>query len=106
MKIEEIKLIELKIDEIPFKWSEKIIKFNVIKFWLIKGGQRVQPELILLFKNIFKIINIKEGNKSQNLKLFNRGNIKSVEKSINGNNQFLNLPIIIGIVIKKIMINA
>jgi len=32
IKIDEIKLIDLKIEEIPFKCNEKIIKFNVIKF--------------------------------------------------------------------------
>jgi len=32
IKIEEIKLIDLKTDEIPFKCKEKIIKFIVIKF--------------------------------------------------------------------------
>ena len=101
IKIDEIKLIELKIDEIPFKCKEKIIKFKVIKFWLIKGGYNVHPVLILLFSNIFINININEGIKSQNLKLFKRGKIKSDDININGNNQFLNLPIIIGIVIKN-----
>lgn len=106
IKIEVIKLIDLKIDEIPFKCKEKIIKFNVIKFWLIKGGYKVQPVLILLLIKEFKIINIKEGIKSQNLKLFNRGNSKSEEDNIKGISQFPNLPIIIGIVIKKIIMKA
>lgn len=34
----EIKFIELKIDESPFKWREKIMKLIEILFWLIKGG--------------------------------------------------------------------
>lgn len=106
MKIEEMKLIDLKIDERPFKWREKIIKFKVIKFWLIKGGYNVQPVLILLFNIIFIIIKIKDGINNQNLKLLSRGNIKSGVINIKGNNQFLNLPIIMGIVIKKIIINA
>lgn len=54
----------------------------------------------------FKIINFTEGIKSQNLKLFIRGKIKSIELIIKGINQFLVLPIIIGIVIKKIIIKA
>lgn len=101
-----MKLIDLKIDEIPFKWREKIIKFNVIKFWLIKGGYKVHPELILLFNIIFNIINKSEGINNQNLKLFNRGNKRSEDININGRSQFLSLPMIIGIVIKKIIINA
>jgi len=32
IKIDEIKLIDLKIEDKPFKCNEKIIKFNVIKF--------------------------------------------------------------------------
>jgi hypothetical protein len=56
--------------------------------------------------NKFKIINIKEGNKSQNLKLFIRGKIISDVLIKIGINQFLNLPIIIGIVMKKIIMNA
>lgn len=51
-------------------------------------------------------MSIRDGNNSQNLRLFNRGKIKSGEEIINGINQFLNLPIIIGIVIKKIIIKA
>lgn len=101
-----MKLIDLKIDDNPFKWREKIIKFKVIKFWLISGGYRVHPVLILLFNIMFKIINIREGISNQNLKLFNRGNIKSLDEIIKGKSQLLNLPIIIGIVIKKIIIKA
>lgn len=52
------------------------------------------------------IIIFKEGINSQNLKLFIRGKIKSVLIIIIGINQFLILPIMIGIVIKKIIINA
>lgn len=75
-------------------------------FCKINGGYKVHPVLILFIINIFKNINFVDGNKNQNLKLFIRGKIKSIELIINGINQFLVLPIIIGIVIKKIMINA
>ncbi len=68
-----IKFIELKIEDKPFKCKEKIIKFIVILFWIDKGGYNVHPVKILLFKNILKIINIKDGIKIQNLKLFKRG---------------------------------
>lgn len=52
------------------------------------------------------IISFNEGKRSHILKLFIRGNIKSIELIINGMNQFLVLPIMIGIVIKKIITNA
>jgi len=104
--IEIIKFIELIIEEIPLIWREKIIKLIEILFWLIRGGYIVQPVLILFIISIFKIINFKEGISNQNLKLFIRGKIKSGELIIKGINQFLVLPIIIGIVIKKIIINA
>lgn len=77
-----------------------------MEFWIDKGGYNVHPVLILLIINKFININIKDGKSNQNLKLFNRGNIKSELININGINQFLNLPIMIGIVIKKIIINA
>lgn len=56
--------------------------------------------------NILIDINISEGTSNQNLRLFIRGKIKSFEKIIKGINQFLNLPIIIGMVMKKIIIKA
>ena len=101
-----IKFIDLIIDDDPFKCKEKIVKLIDKLFWIIKGGYNVHPVLILLIINIFKIINFNEGKSNQNLKLFIRGKIKSIELIINGINQFLILPIIIGIVIKKIIINA
>lgn len=52
------------------------------------------------------IKNVIEGGRSQNLILFNRGNAISGAPIISGINQFPNPPIIIGITIKKIIINA
>ena len=101
-----IKFIDLIIDDIPFKWREKITKLIDILFWIINGGYIVHPVLILFIISIFIIINLIDGINNQNLKLFIRGKIKSIELIINGINQFLVLPIIIGIVIKKIIINA
>lgn len=75
-------------------------------FWVIRGGYKVQPVLILFIIIILINIILIEGIKSQNLKLFIRGKIKSIELIINGINQFLILPIIMGIVIKKIIIKA
>lgn len=54
-----------------------------------------------------ELININnEGGRSQNLILFIRGNAISGAPSIIGTNQFPNPPIMIGITIKKIIINA
>lgn len=47
-----------------------------------------------------------EGGRSQNLILFIRGNAMSGTPNINGINQFPNPPIMKGITIKKIIINA
>jgi hypothetical protein len=49
---------------------------------------------------------VKDGGRSQKLILFIRGKAISGAPSINGNNQFPNPPIKIGITIKKIMIKA
>jgi hypothetical protein len=49
---------------------------------------------------------VKEGGRSQKLKLFIRGKAMSGAPIIRGINQFPNPPIIIGITIKKIIINA
>lgn len=47
-----------------------------------------------------------EGGKSQKLILFIRGNAMSGAPIISGTNQFPKPPIIIGITMKKIIINA
>lgn len=50
--------------------------------------------------------NRKEGGKSQKLMLFIRGKAMSGAPIISGTNQFPKPPIMIGITIKKIIINA
>lgn len=57
-------------------------------------------------ENIEVVSKVIEGIRSQNLILFNRGNAISWVPNIKGINQFPNPPIIAGITIKKIMINA
>lgn len=49
---------------------------------------------------------VREGGRSQNLKLFIRGKAISGAPIISGISQFPKPPIIIGITIKKIIINA
>jgi hypothetical protein len=60
------------------------------------------PLSIILLNNR----NNKDGGKSQNLKLFSRGNAMSGQPSIRGRSQLPNPPIIIGITIKKIIMKA
>lgn len=48
----------------------------------------------------------KEGGRSQKLILFRRGNAMSGAPIIKGTSQFPNPPIIMGITMKKIIINA
>lgn len=48
----------------------------------------------------------KEGGRSQNLILFNRGYLISVAPLIRGSRMFPNPPIIVGITMKKIIMNA
>lgn len=55
---------------------------------------------------IDNINNIMEGGKSQNLRLFIRGNDISGADIIIGISQFPNPPIIIGIIMKKIITRA
>lgn len=42
--IEIIKFIDLKIDDNPLIWREKIIKFIDRLFWIDSGGYNVHPE--------------------------------------------------------------
>ena len=108
-RIEEIKLIELTIEDKPAICKEKIIisMEEDIKYWIeVKGGYIVQPTPFNTPFKVEEIINIKEGKSIQNLMLFNRGNDKSEVLIIKGINQFPNPPIIAGITIKKIIIIA
>lgn len=104
--MEMMKFIDLSTEDIPLMCSERIVKFIEILFCEIKGGYRVHPVLMLLKINIFLIIKASDGTRSQNLRLFIRGNIKSIELIISGISQLLILPMMIGMVIKKIIINA
>lgn len=82
------------------------MKLIDVLFCVINGGYMVQPVLIFLKINMLIIINLSDGISNQNLRLFIRGKIISILEIIIGINQFLILPIIIGIVMKKIIISA
>lgn len=103
------KLIEAKIDLIPAKWREKIA-ISILKegclILLERGGYTVHPVPGPVPINIPLLKNIKEGGRSQNLKLLRRGKIMSGAPNIKGISQLANPPIIIGIIIKKIIKKA
>lgn len=104
-----IKLIAPRIEEIPAKWREKIVRstdWPLWNSWLDKGGYTVQPVPLPLSVKEDINKNMREGGKSQNLILFIRGNAMSGAPIIIGTNQFPKPPIIIGITIKKIMTKA
>jgi hypothetical protein len=104
-----IKLIAPKIDLAPAKCNLKIDKSTDAPAWAIplaKGGYTVHPVPAPLSTKPPDKRSIKEGGSSQNLILFIRGNAMSGAPIISGTSQFPNPPIIIGITIKKIIINA
>jgi len=71
-----------------------------------KGGYAVHPVATPPSITLESINSEKDGGKSQKLKLFIRGKAMSGAPNCNGNNQFPNPPISIGITIKKIITNA
>jgi hypothetical protein len=107
--IVEIKFTAPRIDEIPAKCREKIDKSTDAPECEIvedRGGYTVHPVPVPLSTNLLVNNKVKDGGRSQNLILFNRGKAISGALNIKGTNQFPNPPIMIGITIKKIIINA
>jgi len=104
-----MKLIAPRIDEIPARWREKIVK-SIEEFWwnwiLDNGGYTVHPVPAPVSVNDEVMRRSKDGGRSQNLMLFIRGKAMSGAPSIIGTSQFPNPPIIIGITIKKIIMKA
>jgi hypothetical protein len=70
------------------------------------GGYTVQPVPAPDSTKDDNNNNIKDGGNNQKLRLFNLGNAISGAPIIKGTNQLPKLPIITGIIIKKIIINA
>jgi hypothetical protein len=74
--------------------------------FLDRGGYTVHPVPAPFSTAADEISRISEGGRSQNLRLFNRGNAISGAPSIKGRIQFPNPPINTGITKKKIIRNA
>ena len=104
-----MKLIAPKIDEIPAKCREKIVRSTEAPAWArlpAKGGYTVQPVPAPASTPEEASRSKKDGGRSQKLILFIRGNAISGAPIINGMSQFPNPPIMIGITIKKIITKA
>jgi hypothetical protein len=104
-----IKFTAPRIDEAPAKCNLKIDKSIEDPAWAIaaeRGGYTVHPVPAPLSTIPPDNSKVNDGGKSQNLILFIRGNAISGAPIINGTSQFPNPPIIIGITMKKIIINA
>ena len=104
-----IKLIVPRMDETPARCREKIITSTdapaCAKF-PARGGYTVLPVPAPASTTEEARRRRKEGGRSQKIILFIHGNAMSGVPIIEGTNQFLNSPIIIGITIKKIITNA
>lgn len=104
-----MKLIAPKMEEIPARWREKIAMSTEAPECEIladKGGYTVHPvPAPLSIREEFNNRKI-DGGKSQNLRLFIRGKAMSGAPNISGISQLPKPPIMIGITMKKIIINA
>lgn len=104
-----IKLIAPRIDEIPAKCREKIVRSTdapACARFPARGGYTVQPVPAPASTPEEASSKRKEGGRSQKLMLFIRGNAMSGAPIISGISQFPKPPIIIGITIKKIITKA
>jgi len=104
-----MKLMAPRIDEAPARCSEKIAKSTDGPEWTIlldNGCYTVQPVPAPASTYEDERRRRRAGGRSQKLILFIRGKAMSGAPIINGISQFPNPPIIIGITIKKIIINA
>jgi hypothetical protein len=104
-----IKLIAPKIDDIPARCKLKIVKSTEAPACEIledSGGYTVHPVPAPDSVRLPLSNRVREGGRSQNLRLFIRGKAISGAPIIRGISQFPKPPIIIGITIKKIIIKA
>lgn len=104
-----IKLIAPRIDEIPARCREKMVKSTDAPAWAKlpdKGGYTVHPVPAPASTPEEESKRRNEGGRSQKLMLFIRGNAMSGAPIIRGTSQFPNPPIRMGITMKKIITKA
>ena len=109
LKMVVIKLIAPRIEEIPARWREKIVRSTEAPAWArlpARGGYTVHPVPAPASTPEEASSRRKDGGRSQKLMLFIRGNAMSGAPTIRGISQLPNPPIMIGITIKKIITNA
>lgn len=104
-----MKLIAPRMDEIPARCREKIVRSTEAPAWARfpeSGGYTVHPVPAPASTPDDARRSRKEGGRSQKLMLFIRGNAMSGAPIIRGTSQFPNPPIRIGMTIKKIITKA
>lgn len=104
-----MKLMAPKMDDTPAKCSEKIVKSTEAPAWArlpANGGYTVHPVPAPASTMEEAKSKRNDGGRSQKLMLFIRGKAISGAPIISGTSQFPNPPIIIGITMKKIIMNA
>lgn len=109
LRIVVIKLMAPKIEEIPARCREKIVRSTDAPAWarlLARGGYTVHPVPAPASTPEEARSSRNEGGRSQKLMLFMRGNAISGAPIIKGISQFPKPPIIIGITMKKIITKA
>lgn len=102
-----IKLIAPIREEIPARCRLKIAKSTEPSDTIaLSGGYTVQPVPAPAPTILENSNRIKDGGSNQKLRLFNRGKAISGAPIIRGNIQLPNPPIIAGMTMKKIIMNA
>lgn len=104
-----IKFTAPRIEDAPAKWSEKMAISTdgpACARFLDRGGYTVHPVPAPFSTAAEDTNRISDGGRSQNLRLFSRGNAISGAPSIRGSSQFPNPPMNTGITKKKIIKNA
>lgn len=108
-KIVTRKLTAPAIEEAPAKWREKMARSTLGPFCPTspeRGGYIVHPAPTPLSTSLLISSRRRDGGRSQNLRLFSRGNAISGDPKRRGISQFPNPPIRIGITAKKIIMKA
>lgn len=98
-----------RIDDAPAKCREKIARSTdgpACAIFLARGGYTVHPVPAPFSTAADERRSIREGGRSQNLMLFNRGKAMSGAPNISGRSQLPNPPINTGITKKKIIRKA
>lgn len=103
------KLIEPRMELAPAKWREKIAISTAGPLWNLlpaRGGYTVHPVPTPWSTRAEPTSKIREGGRSQKLRLLRRGKDMSGEPTIRGISQFPKPPTNTGITRKKIIRNA